>query len=142
MARRDTDPLGNFNFQIEISGVTIADFAEVTGLSLETEVIEYRHGADSVVRKVPGLHRAGDITLKRGSTGTKALWDWYKSVLSGTFDRKDMSIVLLDETHTEVMRWNLFEAWPRKYVAPALDGLGNSAAIEEIVIVSERIELA
>ena len=143
MPRRDFDPIGNFNFRVEISGVDVAGFSEVSGLEVETEVIEYRLGNDAAghVRKIPGLHKVSDITLKRGVTGSSALWDWRRTVLDGSYDRRDVSIILLDDLREEVMRWNLFEAWPSKYTGPTLKGTGNEVAIETLVIVCERIEL-
>lgn len=78
MPRRDFDPLGNYNFMVEIDGSAVANFSEVSGLEIETEVIEYRSGNDiSRVRKIPGLHKAGDITLKRGITQSRDLWELY-----------------------------------------------------------------
>lgn len=144
MPRREFDPIGNFNFAVEIDGVNAAMFTECSGLESETEVIEYREGGDAAghVRKIPGLHKVGDVTLKRGVTGSDALWEWRKNVLQGTADRKNISIILRDDSHTEVMRWNLFECWPSKFTGPSLSGKGNEVAIETLVVVCERIELA
>lgn len=63
-------------------------------------------------------------------------------MLSNNIQRRSISIILRDDAQNEVMRWNLYEAWPRKYVGPFLSGTGNDIAIEELVIVSEHIELA
>lgn len=143
MARRETDPVGNFNFIVEIEGVNAAAFSECSGLDVETEVIEYRAGNDASAypRKLPGLHKVGNVTLKRGITGSSDLWDWRKAVLNGSFDRKTVTIALLDEAREEVMRWNLYECWVVKYAGPDLNGRGNEVAIETLVIAAERIEL-
>lgn len=142
MAHRDGDPFGNFNFIVEIEGVEAAGFAEASGISSETEIIEYRTGdsRDGSVRKLPGLHKFGDITLKRGITRSDAVWQWRQSVVNGDVQRRSASIILLDEAREEVLRWNLFEAWPAKYVGPDLKATGNEVAIETLVITCERIE--
>ena len=78
------DPYKNFNFRVEISGVAIAGFAECSGLRIEVDVIEYREGGDpSPVRKLPGLSKVGDITLKRGITASRELYDWINAIASG-----------------------------------------------------------
>src|SRR4051794_33490983 len=92
----DSGPYGNFNFLVEIDGVTIAGFAECSGLSSTVDVIEYREGGDPRVRKLPGLHKLGDITLRRGVTQSRELQDWHSSVVDGKADRRNGSIVLLD----------------------------------------------
>ena len=144
MPHRDGDPYGNFNFIVEIDGIEVAGFSEVSGISSETEVIEYRTGNDRAgsVRKLPGLHKYGDITLKRGITASDALWQWRKSVTDGNLQRRSASIILLDEARQEVKRWNLLESWPSKYVVADLKATGNEVAIETLVIICERVELA
>ena len=144
MPHRDGDPYGNFNFIVEIDGIEVASFSEVSGISSETEVIEYRTGNDRAgsVRKLPGLHKYGDITLKRGITASDALWQWRKSVTDGNLQRRSASIILLDEARQEVKRWNLLESWPSKYVVADLKATGNEVAIETLVIICERVELA
>ncbi|HEY2918716.1 MAG TPA: phage tail protein, partial [Candidatus Binatia bacterium] len=74
MAARN-DPYKNFKFRVEIDNLTIAGFSECTGLSSEVGCIEYREGGDFFVRKLPGLHKVGDITLKRGVTKSSELQD-------------------------------------------------------------------
>ncbi len=143
MPHRDGDPYGNFNFIVEIDGIEVASFSEVSGISSETEVIEYRTGNDiTSVRKLPGLHKYGDITLKRGITASDGLWQWRKSVTDGDLQRRSASIILLDEARQEVKRWNLLESWPSKYVVADLKATGNEVAIETLVIICERVELA
>ena len=144
MAQRDDDPYANFNFIVEIDSVDVAGFSEVSGIGSETEVIEYRTGDARTAspRKLPGLHSFGDVTLKRGITNSDALWDWRKAVTDGNVERRAASVILLDEARQPVKRWNLFEAWPSKYIVGDLRATGNEVAIETLVIVCERLELA
>ena len=80
------DPYKNFKFRVEIDNMMIAGFSECTGIESEVTCIEYREGGDSFTRKLPGLHKVGDITLKRGVTKSKELWDWHKNILNGVPD--------------------------------------------------------
>lgn len=131
-----------FNFQVEISGVTAAGFQECSGLANATDVIEYREGGDSRIRKIPGLTRYGPIVLKRGVTNSNELWNWRNAVIGGNTDRRAGSIILLDEKRQEVKRWNFFEGWPSKWIGPHLRALSRDVAIEELEITCEMIELA
>ena len=134
------DPYGNFNFLVEIDGISLASFSECSGLSTSVDVTEYREGGDPAVRKLLGQMRVGDITLKRGVTQSHELQDWHKNILNGVLDRRNGSIVLLDSTRVEVVRWNFFNAFPRKWEGPALNGEGTDVAIETLTICCERVE--
>ena len=141
MARND--PFGAFNFLVEIDGVTKGGFSEVSGLDAELDPIEYRTGDDDItVRKIPGLKKFGNITLKRGLTLDHSLWDWMKQGLDGHVVRTTLSITLLDEARQPVLRWNVREAWPCKWEGPELNAKGNDIAIETLEICHEGIELA
>jgi len=137
------DPYPNFNFLVEIDGVTTAGFQEVSGLGAEVNVIEYREGSDktNAVRKLPGLIRYSSIVLKRGFTQDKSLWNWFKSVLNGTVQRANGTITLLDSARNPVLRWNFREGWPSKWEGPDLNGRTNGVAIETLVIEHEGLEL-
>ncbi len=140
MARRDKDPFGNFNFIVEIEGLASAGFSEVTGLNDETTPIDYREGIDDITaRRLPGLTKNSNVTLKRGVTMNLELFTWRKTVLDGDITRKNMSIVLLDEKKTEKVRWNLINAWPSKYVVPDMKANANEVAVETLEIVHEGV---
>jgi len=136
MATTRTDPYRGFNFFVEITGVALGGFQECGGLDSQTAVIDYREGADKAnhLRKVRGMNSFSPISLKRGITDSKDLWDWY---LQG--DRRDGSIVLLDENGAEKMRWNFLQAWPSKWTGPAFNATANSIAIESLEIAHEEI---
>lgn len=134
------DPYAVFNFLVEIDSVTVAGFSECSGLTNETDAIEYRNGNEDItVRKLPGLKKFNNITLKRGFTDNKDLWEWRKLVLDGKTARKSGSVVLLNEERKPAMRWNFREAWPRKLEGPNLNGKTNEVAIETMEIVCESI---
>lgn len=137
MAR--VDPFKNFNFLITAEGLT-AGFMEVTGLSSEVDVVEYREGGDDSVRKLPGLKKFGNVTLKRGITDSAELFNWYRTVLNGQAERRNCSIVLLDDARTPVVRWNLSNAFPRKYEGPRLNAKSSEVAIESIELCYENLD--
>lgn len=134
------DPYKNFKFRIEINGLSIAGFKECGGLSSEVGCIEYREGGDFLVRKLPGLHKVGDITLKRGVTQSAELQEWHKNIVSGVADRRDGVVILLDDDMTPVVRWKFFNAFPRKWEGPYLNATGNEVAIESLELCCEGIE--
>jgi phage tail-like protein len=136
------DPYAGFNFLVEIDGITRAAFSECSGLSTDTDPIEYREGSEDItVRKIPGLKKFANISLKRGMTTDLELWNWRKTVLDGVTERKAGSIVLLNEAREEVLRWNFREGWPTKWEGPSLKATGNEIAIETLEIAHEGLEL-
>ncbi len=142
MAELRKDPYAAFNFVVEIDSVTVAGFSECTGVNTETDAIEYRTGDhDITVTKLPGLKKFGNITLKRGFTASKELWEWRKKVLDGKTERQSGSIVLQNEARQEALRWNFREGWPRKWEGPSFNAKTNEVAIETLEIVCEGIAL-
>jgi phage tail-like protein len=134
------DPFASFNFLVVIDGVTTAGFSECSGISMETDAIDYRTGAeDTVVRKLPGLKKFGNITFKRGFTKDKGLWDWRKKVIDGKTERQSGSITLLNEARQPSVRWVFREAWPRKLDGPSFNAKNNEVAIETLEIVVEYV---
>jgi phage tail-like protein len=138
------DPYGQFNFLIEIDGVVKGGFSEVSGLTTDTNIIEYREGNEvhGTTRKQPGLMKYNNIMLKRGWTKDHSLWDWRKKVIDGKTSRTSGAIVLLDEARNEALRWNFREGWPSKWEGPALNGKTSEVAIETLEIAHEGLELA
>ncbi len=136
-----TDPLRGFNFRIEIDNLAIGSFSEVSGLSSEGEAAEYREGTDAVntVRKLIGLRKYMNITLKRGFIPNTELWDWYTNIINGVNDRRNGSIILMDEEHNDAMRWNFENGWINKVEGPGLNATGNEVAIETVEIVHEGL---
>jgi phage tail-like protein len=148
MAVLRDDPYSSLNFLVSIQNVlddgrsVRASFAEVSGLDVEVTPIEYRNGAEDItVRKLPGLKKFTNIALKRGITGDLTLWQWMKTVLDGKVQRTNGTIVLLDDSRQEVMRWNFHRGWPCKLTGPALKAKGNEIAIETLEICHEGLEI-
>ncbi|HKF45638.1 MAG TPA: phage tail protein [Thermoanaerobaculia bacterium] len=137
------DPFTVLNFRLEIQGLAASQFSECNGLTSEVEVIEYRSGGQiNTVRKIPGLRKFPNLTLKRGITKDRELWEWHKTVLDGVTKRRDGSVVLLNAAGSEVLRWNFRQGWPTKYEGPALNASSDEVAIETLEIAHEGLELA
>jgi phage tail-like protein len=137
------DPYGQFNFLIEIDGVVQGGFSEASGLTTDSNIIEYREGNEQqgTTRKLPGLIKYNNIVLKRGWTKDKSLWEWRKKVIDGKTERTSGSIILLDEARSEALRWDFREGWPSKWEGPALNGKTSEVAVETLEIAHEGLEL-
>ena len=136
-----TYPLPKFHFQVEWAGARIG-FTEVTGLTLETEVIEYREGNSPEYSKIkmPGLRKFGNITMKRGTfAGDNDYYTWFDTVKLNTIERRNITITLLNEEHQPVVVWKIKNAWPIKVQSTDLKGDGNEVAIESIELVHEGL---
>jgi phage tail-like protein len=137
------DPFRGFNFRLEIDGIEVAAFSEASGLTSTGEAVDYRTGVDLplTVRKLIGLRSFGPITLKRGMVADSTLWDWYRNIVTGANDRRNGSVILQNEQHADVLRWNFENAWPNKIEGPTLNASGNEVALESVELVVEDITL-
>jgi phage tail-like protein len=140
--KRD-DPYQQFNFLVEIDGITRAGFTECSGLTTDTDPIDYREGADIAmnVRKLSGLRKYTNVMLKRGYTKDKSLWDWRKKIINGQMDRRSADIILLDEARNEVLRWRIREAWISKLDTGPFNAKTNDVTVEAIELMHEGLEL-
>ena len=132
------DPFRNFRFRVEIDGIQQAGFSEVTGFDSTVDVIDYREGNEAThVRKLPGLTKYGNISLKWGITDSMEIYNWHQEAVKGNILRKNISIIVIDEAGNDKARWDFAAAWPTKYDAPDFNAKGNEVAIESLEIVHE-----
>jgi len=139
------DPFNNFNFLVEIDGITRAAFHEASGFDSAIDVIEHREGGENTtVRKLPGMTKYANISLKWGTAPDHDLYDWHRQWVTGdpAATRRNGSIVLLDRQGQEQIRWNFFNAWPSKWTGPSFNAEGNDVAIETLELAHEGIERA
>jgi phage tail-like protein len=140
------DPLRNFRFRLEIDNITLAGFSEVAIAETTVEAIDYREGTDAPhVRKLSGLTKYGNITLKRGVTvGNNALelYKWHADVSAGKVNerRKRVVIVVKDEAGEDKARFVITDAWPVKYDPSDLNAKGNEVYIEQFDLCHEGLE--
>ena len=136
-------PLPKFHFQVEWAGTRLG-FTEVSGLTVETEVIEYREGnlPEFNKLKMPGMQKFGNITMKRGTfKGDNDFYLWWNTVALNTIERRNLTISLLNESHQPVVVWSVKNAWPTKVQSTDLKGDGNEVAIETIEIAHEGLTI-
>lgn len=137
------DPYRAFNFQLEIDGIPLGAFSECSGLTAEGDAVDYREGTDMQpnVRKLVGLRKYTNITLKRGYTLDQSLWDWYGNIHNGVADRRNVTIILMDEAHVPVIRWHAENAWVNKIEGPSFKASANEIAIESVELVHEGLTI-
>ena len=138
---------GNFNFLLEIGGITgdakqiVGGFKSMSGMTSETEIIEFKQGNDRVVRKKPGRTTYSNIVLERGYTATDDLFKWRKNIEDGIIDRRAGTVTVLDnDGETIVAEFNFYEAWPCKWIVPEVDSDQSGMAIERIELAVEKVE--
>ena len=144
MSDHDLEYLGS-QFGLEIDGVELARFTGISGLGYESEVVTFQDTlADGkiITRKRPGRISFPDIVLKRGLSADNALVDWYQTVVNGAVERKSGSVVIYDQSSTEIGRWNFENAWISKWSASDLDAGSDDVMIEEITSAHEYMERA
>jgi phage tail-like protein len=134
------DPYGNFNFLVEIDGITRAAFQQASGFDSTIDVIEHREGGENTTpRKLPGMTKYSNISLKWGLTDDRDLYDWHRQAVLGNIQRKNGSIILLDRQGNEKIRWNFVNAWPSKWDGPDFNAEGNDVAIETLELAHEGV---
>jgi phage tail-like protein len=134
-------PLPKFHFRVEWGGAKIG-FSEVSGLSMETDVVEYRDSSSPEFHKIkmPGMQKFGNITMKRGIfQGDNDFVKWWKTVALNTINRRDVTISLLNENHEPVVVWKIKNAWPSKVQSTDLKSDDNGVAIETIELAHEGL---
>lgn len=134
-------PLPKFHFEVDWGGSKIG-FTEVSGLDVETEVIEFRDGLspEFFKTKMPGMQKFSNITLKKGTyKGDNQFFEWWNTIALNTVPRRDLTISLLDETHAPVISWVIKNAWPIKVQSTDLKADGNEVAIESMEIAHEGL---
>jgi len=147
MAVQRDHPYGRFNFLVDLgTGDTDgpdAGFQECSPLTAQIAVAEYRNGNDreNNPRKITGVTRVVDVTLKRGVIGTVTLYQWFASIRDGDQATRTVTITLLGEDRSAVMQWRLLRARPVRYSAGPLEAKGGDVAIEELTLAYERLEL-
>jgi phage tail-like protein len=138
---------GAYNFLLEVQGIVndnkiiVGGFKSMSGMDSETEIVEFKQGNDTVVRKKPGRTTYANIVLERGYTATDDLWTWRQNIENGKIDRRSGSIIILDQDGTtEVARYNFYEGWPCKWYVPDMSADSSAMAIEKIEIAVEKVE--
>lgn len=137
-------PLPKFYFQVKLGDKEVP-FQEVSGLDIEAQIIEYRHGNSKEFStiKMPGIKKTGNVTLKKGVfVKDNGFWDWFNKIKMNTIERQTVVISLLDEAGKPTMVWTLNNAWPTKITGTDMKSDGNEVAVETIEIAHEGLSIA
>jgi phage tail-like protein len=142
VGQRPTDPYRGFKFKVQIDGITKAGFREVSGLDAGTDAVDYRDGDGTTMRKLAGLQKFSNITLKRGITEDQDLWKWRSMVMDGKIKdaRKNGQILLLDDEGNEAAEWTFTDGWPTKWTGPTFNATANEVAIDTLEITHEGLK--
>jgi len=147
MAIERANPYPQFNFTVNLGQGIRAGFQECSNIGMEMTVVEYRNGNDPTnnVRKITGLNKASDVTLKRGAIGVLDLYGWLDAIRNGTSDGvRNVTINLMSEDKTNtspVLTWRLLNARIIKYVGGPMNAKGTDIAMEELTLSYERLEM-
>jgi phage tail-like protein len=127
------DPYLSFRFLVEINGLIVGGFSEVSGLQAETKIEEIREGGvNDYVHKLPKITEYLNISLKRGITDSDELWKWHQDVVNGKVERKTVSVILMDSERNEKWRWYFEHAYPVKWTGPDLKADNSAVAVETL----------
>ncbi|WPR77344.1 phage tail protein [Algoriphagus sp. NG3] len=138
-------PLPKFYFSVDWGSTTDIPFQEVSGLEIEAQPIEYRHGNSPVFSTInmPGIIKNSNVTMKKGVfVNDNAFWDWYNKIKMNTIERQNVVIKLLDESGSPTMTWTLNNAWPTKISSTDLKSDASEVAVESIEIAHEGLTIA
>lgn len=136
-------PLSKYHFRVDWGGQQVS-FSEVSGLSMEVEVVEYREGASPSQQpiKIPGLKKFSNLVLKRGvQKGDHEFFEWIRTIGVGTVQRRDVAISLLNEAHEPVVTWRVRNAWPCKYEVAGLHAASSEVLIETLELAHDGFDV-
>jgi phage tail-like protein len=136
-------PMPKFQFEVKWDD-KVMSFQEVSGLDVEAQIIEYRHGDSKVFStiKMPGIKKFSNITMKKGVYANDNKFSgWLNQIKMNTVKRTTMTISLLDEEGRPTMVWTLINAWPAKITGTDLNASGNDVAIETLEIAHEGLTI-
>jgi phage tail-like protein len=133
LARR-ADPYLAYSFLVEVDGLAVAGFSEVTGLAAELDVFDYREGGvNEFLHRLPGpVRHPGNLTLRRGLSESTELWDWWRDAMNGSIRRRNASVLMLGGAREVVRRWDVIGAYPVRWSGPELRAVTPAVALEAL----------
>ena len=139
----DQEPFVCFNFWLEIDGIYLGGFTEVSGLSAETKVLIKREGGvNEFQHKLPEGTEYGNLVLKYGLLSDDQMWQWYAQTIHGEIQRKNGSVLLVDRHGTPdscKMRWDFYDAYPVKWQSYSFNASRNEVMVQSIELVHHGI---
>jgi len=138
---RAADPYGGFRFRVEILGLQVGGFTEVSGLDREVQIEDFREGGlNDYTHKLATMTKYQNLTLKRGLAAATDLWQWHQDVVNGKIERRQVSVVLIDISGREAWRWVVEKAYPVKWSGAAFNAATNAILVESVELVHNGIK--
>jgi len=137
---RPLEPLLTFNFAVEIEGLLVGGFTEVSGLESQIDLEPYREGGvNNFVHELPGSVNHAHLVLRRGLTAVSTLWNWYDNTVRGIVQRRNGTIMVLDRRQIPVMWWNFRNALPVRWSGPTFDAGNDQVGVESLELAHEGL---
>jgi len=138
MAFNRSELFPSFNFGVEVDGLLVGSFSEVSGIGSEIDIEEYREGGvNDFVHKLIKNAKSSNLVCRRGITTLTVLYDWYKQVINGNVERRMVTITLFDSQNNPVKNWSYKNCFPISWKGPELKSDGNTIAIESVELVHQ-----
>lgn len=138
---RDADPYGGFRFRVEILGLQVGGFTEVSGLEREVQIEDFREGGvNDYTHKLATMTKYQNLTLKRGLADATELWQWHQDVVNGTIERRQVNVVLIDISGQDTWRWVVEKAYPVKWSGASFNASTNAILVESVELVHNGIK--
>src|SRR5687768_1081764 len=140
---RKTDPYGAFRFRIEILGLQVGGFSEVSGLEREVQLEDFREGGlNDFTHKLVTVTKYPNLSLKRGLADRTELWQWHQDVIEGRITRREITVVLVDTAGADTWRWMIAAAYPVKWSGTSLNASTNAVFVESVDFAHNGIKRA
>jgi phage tail-like protein len=130
---RELDPYGGFRFRVEILGLQVGGFTQVSGLDREVQTEDFREGGvNDYSHKLAGVTKYSNLTLRRGIADATQLWQWHQDVVDGKIERRQVNVVLIDAAGKETWRWVFDKAYPVKWSGAELNSSNSAVLVESV----------
>ncbi|MBL3655543.1 phage tail protein [Fulvivirga sediminis] len=135
----DDYPIPVYSYRVTIDGSQTMSFSEVSGLEIDYDYVDYRHGLGFLmgINLIRGQAKPVKVNLKRGVTKHRE----YLTTWLDKGDKRDVLIELCDEDGTGMVSWQVSRALPFKLDAPAFNADSNSVAIESMELVAHGLTI-
>lgn len=129
-------PVG-FHFKVEFVGIGNDNdirFQSVSGLTIEYDTESFKEGGENrFEHKLPVRTKYADLSLKRGMLTDSKVIEWcLKAFEAREFTPVTVNVSLLNEQHTAIKRWEVVDAWPKKWAVSDLNAQENSIVVETL----------
>lgn len=130
---RVPDPYSGFRFRVEIQGLQVGGFTQISGLDREVQLEDFREGGlNDYTHKLVTVTKYQNLSLKRGICDALELWQWHQDVINGKIERRTVSVVLTDPDGNAKWRWIFEKAYPVKWSGGELNASTSAVFVESV----------